>query len=165
MWGSVETTVKLAFTGLAGFTLACVVIETAGTAIGSTVAGSSESGYFVTRTLVELLLAFYVADFVTGLIHCLLDFQTVDDDELRLHVETSVDAVEAFEKTKLFTEASEHDQYLWNFHSHHEAVYPSSDSQLELFMQLFWYVRIVWPLFYPVHKSNCRSASVDVLAV
>ena len=79
MWGSVETTVKLAFTGLAGFTLACVVIETAGTAIGSTVAGSSESGYFVTRTLVELLLALYVADFVTGLIHMLLDFQTVDD--------------------------------------------------------------------------------------
>ena len=58
------------------------------------------------------------------------------------------EAVEAFEKTKLFTEASEHDQYLWNFHSHHEAVYPSSDSQLELFMQLFWYVRVVWPLFY-----------------
>ena len=78
MWGSVETTVKLAFTGLAGFTLACVVIETAGTAIGSTVAGSSESGYFVTRTLVELLLALYVADFVTGLIHMLLDFQTVN---------------------------------------------------------------------------------------
>ena len=58
MWGSVETTVKLAFTGLAGFTLACVVIETAGTAVGKTVAGSSESqNYFVTRTLVELLLA------------------------------------------------------------------------------------------------------------
>ena len=56
MWGSVETTVKLAFTGLAGFTLACVVIETAGTAVGKTVAGSSESqNYFVTRTLVELL--------------------------------------------------------------------------------------------------------------
>ena len=89
-----------------------------------------------------------MADFVTGLIHCLLDFQTVDDDELRLHIETSVEAVEAFEKTKLFTDASERDRYLWNFHSHHEAVYPSSDSQLELFMQLFWYVRVVWPLFY-----------------
>ena len=89
----------------------------------------------------------------------LLDFQTVDDDELRLHVETSVEAVEAFEKTKLFTEATERDRYLWNFHSHHEAVYPSSDSQLELFMQLFWYVRVVWPLFYPVHKSNCRSGA------
>ena len=67
MWGSVETTVKLGLTGLAGFTLACVVIETAGTAIGKTVAGSSESqNYFVTRTVVELLLALYVADFVTG---------------------------------------------------------------------------------------------------
>ena len=67
MWGSVETTAKLGLTGLAGFTLACVVIETAGTAIGKTVAGSSESqNYFVTRTVVELLLALYVADFVTG---------------------------------------------------------------------------------------------------
>ena len=37
--------------------------------------------------MVELLLALYVADFVTGLIHCLLDFQTVDDDELRLSLE------------------------------------------------------------------------------
>ena len=63
MWGSVETTVKLAFTGLAGFTLACVVIETAGTAVGKTVAGSSESqNYFVTRTLVELLLALYCVE-------------------------------------------------------------------------------------------------------
>jgi hypothetical protein len=230
MWGSVETTVKLGLTGLAGFTLACVVIETAGTFIGTAVAGSSNGqNYFVarcveikfygafvlilrvnlhaidatparwrgdagsspldrartaassprndfvkncrvhlthclistqvTRTLVELLLALYVADFVTGLIHMLLDFQTVDDDELRLHIETSVEAVEAFEKTKLFTEATERDRYLWNFHSHHEAVYPSSDSQLELFMQLFWYVRVVWPLFYPVHKSNCRSGA------
>jgi hypothetical protein len=79
MWGSVETTLKLGLTGLAGFTLACVVIETAGTAVGTTIAGSSESkNYFVTRTIVELLLAFYVADFVTGLIHMLLDFQTVD---------------------------------------------------------------------------------------
>jgi len=80
MWGSVETTVKLGLTGLAGFTLACVVIETAGTAIGSTVAGSSDGqNYLVTRTIVELLLALYVADFVTGLIHMLLDFQTVHD--------------------------------------------------------------------------------------
>ena len=160
MWGSVETTVKLGLTGLAGFTLACVVIETSGSIIGKTVAGSSDSqNYFVTRTAIELLLSLYVADFVTGLIHMLLDFQTVDDDELRLHIETSVEAVEAFEKTKLFTEATERDRYLWNFHSHHEAVYPSSDSQLELFMQLFWYVRVVWPLFYPVHKSNCRSGA------
>ena len=38
MWGSVETTVKLGLTGLAGFTLACIVIETAGTAVGTAVA-------------------------------------------------------------------------------------------------------------------------------
>ena len=50
MWGSVETTVKLGLTGLAGFTLACVVIETAGTFIGTAVAGSSNGqNYFVTR--------------------------------------------------------------------------------------------------------------------
>ena len=74
-----ETTVKLAFTGLAGFTLACLVIETAGTFIGTAVAGSSDGqNYLVTRTIIELALALYVADFVTGLIHMLLDFQTVD---------------------------------------------------------------------------------------
>ena len=50
MWGSVETTAKLGLTGLAGFTLACVVIETAGTFIGTAVAGSSNGqNYFVAR--------------------------------------------------------------------------------------------------------------------
>ena len=58
MWGSVETTVKLGLTGLAGFALACIVIETAGTVIGTAVAGSSDGqNYVVTRTVVELLLA------------------------------------------------------------------------------------------------------------
>ena len=50
MWGSVETTVKLGLTGLAGFTLACLVIETSGSIIGKTVAGSSDGqNYFVAR--------------------------------------------------------------------------------------------------------------------
>ena len=58
MWGSVETTVKLGLTGLAGFTLACVVIETAGTFIGTAVAGSSNGqNYFVTRCVeIKILL-------------------------------------------------------------------------------------------------------------
>ena len=79
---------------------------------------------------------------------------------LRLHIETSVEAVEAFEKTKLFTDASERDRYLWNFHSHHEAVYPSSDSRrryslalsINLSCSRFWYGMrdslVDLPLFY-----------------
>ena len=67
MWGSVETTVKLGLTGLAGFTLACVVIETAGTFIGTAVAGSSNGqNYVVTRTVVELLLAVWKSTSASG---------------------------------------------------------------------------------------------------
>ena len=145
MWGWLLE-LKLLCVGLAGFAVACLVIETAGPCAGK-VFGESDANLY-TRTIVELLLALYVADFVTGCIHMLLDFQTVEDDELRLHFETTVPAVEEFEKMPLFTKATERDRYLWNFHSHHEAVFPSSDSQLELFMQLFQYVRVVWPLFF-----------------
>ena len=152
MWGSVETTAKLGLTGICGFAIACVVIETAGTFIGAGLTGGGEgTAYLCTRTAVELVIALYVADFVTGLIHMLLDFQTVNNDALRLHMETTVEGVKKFETTPLFTEADEHDRYLWNFHSHHEAVFPSSDSQLELFMQLFWYVRVVWPIFFAAY--------------
>ena len=67
MWGSVETTVKLGLTGLAGFTLACVVIETAGTVIGTAVAGSSDGqNYVVTRTVVELLLPVWKSTSASG---------------------------------------------------------------------------------------------------
>ena len=67
MWGSVETTVKLGLTGLAGFTLACIVIETAGTVIGTAVAGSSDGqNYVVTRTVVELLLPVWKSTNASG---------------------------------------------------------------------------------------------------
>ena len=67
MWGSVETTVKLGLTGLAGFTLACIVIETAGTFIGTAVAGSSDGqNYVVTRTVVELLLPVWKSTNASG---------------------------------------------------------------------------------------------------
>ena len=58
MWGSVETTLKLGLTGLAGFTLAPPVIETAGTVIGTAVAGSSNGQNYVgTRTVVKIITA------------------------------------------------------------------------------------------------------------
>ena len=67
MWGSVETTVKLGLAGLAGFTLACIVIETAGTVIGTAVAGSSDGqNYVVTRTVVELSLAVWKSTSASG---------------------------------------------------------------------------------------------------
>ena len=98
MWGSVETTVKLGLTGVTGFAIACVVIETAGAVIGGGLTGGGDGyAYVCTRTLVEFLLALYVADFVTGLIHMLLDFQTVNNDALRLHVETIGEAHEVAE--------------------------------------------------------------------
>ena len=48
------------------------------------------------------------------------------------------------ENDDLFRKATPMDQYLWNFHVHHDAPYPSKDSEFELVMQ------IVRPLFLPL---------------
>lgn len=163
--GNLETTVKVFGTGVAGFTIVCLAISGMTEAYNKVVGGDTYSGegtaFLAARTIAELLCALYVADFVTGLIHMLLDFQTINNDKLRLHAEKTVAGVEEFEKTPLFTEADEHDQYLWNFHSHHEAVYPSSDTQTELFMQLFWYVRIVWPIFFALYYYGYMPEQVS----
>ena len=47
------------------------------------------------------------------------------------------------ENDDLFRKATPMDQYLWNFHVHHDAPYPSKDSEFELGMQ------IARPLFLP----------------
>ena len=48
------------------------------------------------------------------------------------------------ENDDLFLKASPMDQYLWNFHVHHDAPYPSKDTEFELVMQ------ILRPLFLPL---------------
>ena len=40
------------------------------------------------------------------------------------------------ENDDLFRKATPMDQYLWNFHVHHDAPYPSKDSEFELVMQI-----------------------------
>lgn len=73
-----------------------------------------------------------------------LDYQEIKDDELRLHVERNIPAVIRFEENDpLFYNATPNDQYLWNFHVHHDAPYPAKDSEFELTMQ------IVRPLALP----------------
>ncbi len=73
-----------------------------------------------------------------------LDYQEIKDKKLRLHVEKSIPAVAHFEgNDPLFLNAEAYDKYLWNFHVHHDAPYPSMDSEFELTMQ------IVRPLALP----------------
>lgn len=85
----------------------------------------------------ELLVGIWLADFISGMIHLNLDYQTVSNRELRLHAETTIPAVEHFKATDpRFLNADKEDQYLWNFHVHHDAPYPASDSDWELFMQI-----------------------------
>lgn len=107
---------------------------------------------------VEILCALYLLDLISGLVHMHLDYSEVKNDELRLHVETSINGVEAFEKTDLFKNADPRDQYLWNFHVHHDAPYPAMDSETELIMQIvrplalpyacvlaIWYFELIFP--------------------
>jgi hypothetical protein len=86
---------------------------------------------------IEIMLGIYVLDFISGLVHMHLDYQEIKDKNLRLHVEKSIPAVIKFEENDpLFYKATPNDQYLWNFHVHHDAPYPSKDSEWELTMQI-----------------------------
>ena len=97
------------------------------------------------RGVAEVLVGIYLADLISGCVHLYLDYKEVKDEKLRLHVETTIPNVTIFEETDdLFKKASPMDQYLWNFHVHHDAPYPSKDSEFELVMQ------IVRPLFLPL---------------
>jgi hypothetical protein len=94
--------------------------------------------------IVEVALGLYVLDLITGLVHMHLDYQEVKSRDLRLHVENNIPDVIQFEETDpLFYNATPNDQYLWNFHVHHDAPYPSKDSEWELTMQ------VVRPLAMP----------------
>ena len=97
------------------------------------------------RGVAEVLVGIYLLDLISGCVHLYLDYKEVKDEKLRLHVETTIPNVTIFEETDdLFKKASPMDQYLWNFHVHHDAPYPSKDSEFELVMQ------IVRPLFLPL---------------
>lgn len=94
--------------------------------------------------VLEIALGLYILDLITGLVHMHLDYQEVKNRELRLHVENNIADVIKFEQNDpLFYNATPNDQYLWNFHVHHDAPYPSVDSEWELTMQ------IVRPLSLP----------------
>ena len=52
-------------------------------------------------------------------------------------MEHSIPSVVTFEATSdLFKTAKPRDKYLWNFHSHHDAPYPSADSYCTLVKQI-----------------------------
>lgn len=84
----------------------------------------------------SLFASMYLADFISGIVHLYLDYSEIKDMELRLHLESTIPDVHRFKKTSKFKNASPNDQYLWNFHVHHDAPYPSCDSNSELFLQI-----------------------------
>mmetsp|Transcript_5488 Transcript_5488/g.6844 ORF Transcript_5488/g.6844 Transcript_5488/m.6844 type:complete len:253 (+) Transcript_5488:53-811(+) len=98
----------------------------------------------ITQWVVEVTIGIYVLDLISGLVHMHLDYQEIKNRELRLHAEKSIPDVIKFEENDpLFYKATPNDQYLWNFHVHHDAPYPSKDTEFELTMQ------IVRPLAIP----------------
>jgi len=103
---------------------------------------------WIAQCAVELGIGLYVLDLISGIVHMHLDYQEVKDRKLRLHVETNIPNVINFEESDpLFYEATPNDQFLWNFHVHHDAPYPSKDSEWDLVMQ------IVRPLSLPYLMS------------
>lgn len=105
---------------------------------------TTELAITAAQWVLEIALGLYVLDLITGLVHMHLDYQEVKSRELRLHVERNIPDVIKFEENDaLFYNATPNDQFLWNFHVHHDAPYPSKDSEWELTMQ------VVRPLAMP----------------
>lgn len=86
--------------------------------------------------VIELATSMYLADFISGLVHLRIDYQTVHNRSLRLHVEPTIPDILTFRESRVFKDAKKRDQFLWNFHAHHDVPYPSADTFVELFLQI-----------------------------
>ena len=100
---------------------------------------------FSVECIFLLFAGMFLADLISGIVHLTLDYEVGSNDDLRCHAEHSVPDVLKFEQNdELFKNAKPRDQFLWNFHSHHDAPYPASDSNLELIRQIAAPTSPVW---------------------
>lgn len=80
------------------------------------------------EVVVELLAAMYLADVVSGLVHLHLDYAEGKNDELKLVTFKSAEEIIRFkENDEMYKSANKNDQFLWNFHAHHDVAYPAFD--------------------------------------
>jgi hypothetical protein len=95
--------------------------------------------------MLEALAAMYLTDFTSGTAHMFLDYQILNDDELRWHTEYSIPDVSDFEQTsELFLGAEPWDQFIWDFQVHHDAIYPASKNEFALGLEILMISSIVY---------------------
>jgi len=112
---------------------------------------------FAVECFILFAAGLFFADLVSGIVHLTLDYEVGTNDDLRCHAEYTIKDVLRFEaEDDLFKKAKPRDQFLWNFHAHHDAPYPASDSNFELVMQ------IVRPVSLPV-IGFCLIAAFGLL--
>ena len=100
----------------------------------------------------EVVASMFFVDLLSGIVHMYLDYQVIEDETLKNHVEKNIPAIIQFETTPTFVNASSWDQFLWDFQIHHQVPYPSAVSEGELMMQ------IARPVFVPYVASVCAYA-------
>ena len=84
----------------------------------------------ITNIIIDILIAFFLADLLVGIIHLILDYQEIINTDLRLHIEKDTPSIKDFKETdSLFLNSSKWDKFFWNFHAHHDVPYPPADSQ------------------------------------
>lgn len=109
--------------------------------------------------IAEVVLALYVTDLVSGLVHLVLDYQTIAADELRTHGESTVDDAKIFMATSaLFKVGSWRDRNLWKFQNHHDAPYPAADTRVELALQMLLPTSVVFAFAIPLYKVGFLPA-------
>lgn len=101
--------------------------------------------------LIEFILGFYLADLVTGIIHMCLDYETIKDNNLRIHTEKNILNIINFKNTNnIYKNSSRRDKFIWNFQSHHDVPYPKADTDLEEFYKIDTWLSMIFPILFPL---------------
>ena len=119
----------------------------------------------ITDIVIDFLIAIFLADLVSGIVHIVLDYQEVKNTDLRLHVEKDIPDIMNFKETNpLFMNASKRDKFLWNFHAHHDVPYPSSEPEFAEILKVLIPSLIILCISYCLYvKGIIKKRGIRIL--
>jgi len=103
------------------------------------------------QAILELFIAMYIADLVSGLVHLTFDNCVVANVELRNQVfYTPKEAAEFMATSEIFKKATGFDKFLWDFQNHHEAPFPATKSHFGMWLEIFTFEIPVFIILFGV---------------
>ena len=88
---------------------------------------------FNTNAVAAVASGAFLGDLISGVAHFVLDYWPIERRELAWHRESTIPSVKNFtSNNRLYLTSSDWDQFLWQFHSHHDVPYPSDRPVVDL---------------------------------